>query len=93
MQKIREFWSASFRSDPRAFLLEMISFIFTVSGSAIMAITADAPNMRIIYPLFFVGATTQAYASYRRGSAWIMLVTTYFAILNIFGFGRAMLWW
>lgn len=93
MQRIREFWSASFRSDPRAFWLEMTSFIFTVSGSMIMAVTAQAPDMRVIYPLFFVGAVTQCWASARRGSAWIMMITAYFAVLNVFGFGRALAWW
>ena len=93
MQRIRDFWSASFRSDPLAFWLELISFVFTVSSSLALAITAQAPSMEYIYPGFFVGAVTQCWASYRRGAAWIMLVTGYFAILNVFGFGRAVLWW
>jgi hypothetical protein len=46
-----------------------------------------------IYPAFFIGAVCQCWASYRRGAAWIMMVTAYFAVLNIFGFGRAVSWW
>ena len=93
MQRIRDFWSASFRSDPRAFVLEMVSFVFTVLGSMILAITAANPDLRWIYPLFFVGSVTQCWASWRRGSAWIMLLTFYFAIINLYGFGRASVWW
>lgn len=93
MQKIKDFWSASFHSDPVAFVFEMISFIFTVAASLYLAIHAANPNLVVVYPGFFVGSITQMYASYRRGSAWIMLLTTYFAIVNVFGFGRAMLWW
>ena len=93
MQKIKDFWSASFHSDRTAFTFEMISFIFTVSASLYLAIHAANPDMRFVYPGFFVGAVSQVYASYRRGSAWIMLLTVYFAIINVFGFGRAMLWW
>ena len=93
MQKIKDFWSASFHSDRTAFVFEMISFIFTVSASLYLAIHAANPDMRFVYPGFFVGAVSQVYASYRRGSAWIMLLTVYFAIINVFGFGRAMLWW
>ena len=93
MQKIQDFWSASFRSDPVAFGFEMLSFVFTVAASLYLAIHAAAPDMRWVYPGFFVGAVSQAYASYRRGSAWIMLLTVYFAIINVFGFGRAVAWW
>ena len=93
MQRIRDFWRASFRSDPTAFGFEMISFVFTVAASLYLAVHAANPDMRWVYPGFLVGAVSQAYASYRRGSAWIMLLTTYFAIINVFGFGRAMVWW
>jgi len=71
----------------------MISFVFTVGASLTLAITAQSPNMSHVYPAFFLGAVTQCWASYRRGAAWIMMVTAYFAILNVFGFGRALAWW
>ena len=93
MQRIRDFWNASFRSDPTAFAFEMLSFVFTVAASLYLAVHAANPDMRFVYPAFLVGAVSQAYASYRRGSAWIMLLTIYFAIINVFGFGRAMIWW
>ncbi len=93
MQKIKDFWSASFHSDRLAFAFEMISFMFTVAASLYLAVHAADPDMRLVYPGFFVGSITQMYASYRRGSAWIMLLTMYFAVINVFGFGRAMLWW
>lgn len=93
MQSIKHFWSASFRSDSMAFGFEMVSFVFTVAASLYLAIHAVDPDMRWVYPGFFMGAVCQAYASYRRGSAWIMLLTMYFAVINVFGFGRAMSWW
>ena len=58
-----------------------------------MAMNADNPDMRYIYPGFFIGSVAQIYASWRRGAAWIMLLTSYFACVNVFGFGRAMGWW
>lgn len=91
--RVQLFWSASLRSDPWAFVLEMISFVFTVVASLYLAIHAADPDMRWVYPFFMVGAVSQAWASYRRGSAWIMLLTIYFAIINVFGFGRAVFWW
>lgn len=93
MQKIRDFWSNSYRSDRTAFAFELVSFIFTVGASMTLAISARDPNMLIVYPGFFVGSITQCYASYRRGAAWVMLLTFYFACVNIFGFGVAASWW
>jgi hypothetical protein len=93
MQKIKDFWSASLRSDPRAFALEITSFFFTVIASIWMAITADQPNMAIIYPIFFVGSLAGCWGYYRRQLLWPVLLTGYFMIVNVFGFGRALAWW
>jgi hypothetical protein len=64
-----------------------------VSASLTLAITAKNPNMMFVYPGFFVGSVTQCYASYRRGAAWVMMITGYFAVVNVFGFGVAARWW
>ena len=93
MQSIKNFWLNSYHSDKTAFYFELVSFIFTVGASLTLAITARDPNMLIVYPGFFVGSITQAYASYRRGAAWVFLLTTYFACVNVFGYGIASNWW
>jgi hypothetical protein len=93
MQKIKDFWINSYNSDKTAFAFELVSFIFTVGASLTLAITAMNPNMLIVYPGFFVGSITQCYAAYRRGAAWVMLLTGYFAVINVFGFGVAASWW
>jgi hypothetical protein len=90
---IIEFWKNSYRSDNTAFYFEMISFIFTVGASMTLAITANNPDMTIVYPGFFVGAVTQCYASFRRGAAFVMMITGYFSIINVYGFGVASYWW
>jgi len=93
LQKVRDFWINSYQSDKVAFAFELISFIFTVVASLTLAFNAKNPNMMIVYPGFFIGSVTQVYASWRRGAAWIMLLTSYFAIVNVFGFGVAAGWW
>ena len=79
MQRVKDFWINSYQSDKIAFTFELISFIFTVGASLTLAMTAKNPNMLIVYPGFFVGSVTQCYASFRRGAAWVMLLTGYFA--------------
>ena len=93
MQNIKTFWTNSYTSDRVAFYFELVSFIFTVAASLTLAVNADNPNMLLVYPGFFVGSITQLYASWRRGAAWIMLLTFYFACINVFGYGVAATWW
>ena len=93
MQSVKQFWIKSYTSDRIAFLFELISFVFTVGASLTLAVNADNPNMLIVYPGFFIGSLTQLYASWRRGAAWIMLLTFYFACINVFGYGVAAQWW
>jgi hypothetical protein len=93
VNKVKDFWISSYRTDSIAFYFELISFVFTVAASLTLAINADNPNMLLVYPGFFVGSITQVYASWRRGAAWIMLLTSYFAVVNVFGFGVASGWW
>lgn len=93
MQSVKQFWINSYTSDRVAFLFELISFVFTVGASLTLAVNADNPNMLLVYPGFFVGSVTQLYASWRRGAAWIMLLTFYFALVNVFGYGVAAQWW
>jgi hypothetical protein len=93
LQKIKDFWLNSYHSDKTAFYFELISFIFTVGASLTLAITARDPNMLYVYPGFFVGSITQAYAAFRRGAAWVMLLTVYFSCVNVFGYGVAIGWW
>ena len=93
MQKIKDFWIQSYTSDRTAFAFELISFVTTVTASLTLALTADAPNMMYVYPGFFIGSLTGAYAYYRRGIPWPLLLTSYFAVVNVFGFGVAADWW
>jgi hypothetical protein len=86
VNKVAQFWVNSYKSDQIAFSFELVSFIFTVAASLTLALTALDPNMVLIYPLFFIGSTTQCYASMRRGAAWVMLLTGWFVCVNVFGF-------
>ena len=54
MQKIKDFWINSYKSDKIAFSFELVSFIFTVGASMTLAITAKEPNMLLVYPAFLL---------------------------------------
>ena len=93
MQKVKEFWINSYTSDVTAFYFELVSFIFTVGASMLLAVNADNPDMLIVYPGFFIGSLSAIYAYWRRRIPTPMILTTYFAVVNIFGYGVASYWW
>jgi hypothetical protein len=93
LEAVKQFWVSSYTSDRVAFWFELIGFVLTVASSMILALNASFPNMTVIYPLSFVGVSAQAYAAYRRGAAWVLLLTVYFACISLFGFGRAVGWY
>ncbi len=93
IRNIKNFWIESFISNPEAFKLEVISFIAAVTASFYLACTADNPNMEYVYPIFFIAAFCSSIAHYRRKVAFPLLLTMYFCIVNIFGFGRSIEIW
>lgn len=92
-QRIIDFWIQSYRSDKIAFSYELLSFVFTVAASLTLAFTANNPDMRYIYPGFFIGSVMGVLGYLRRGLAWPLMLTAYFACVNVFGFGVAVGWW
>jgi hypothetical protein len=90
---VKQFWQRSYSSDQKAFWAETIASIAVVTGNTLLAVTADAPPMYIIYPINFVSAVFSVYAYRRRGLAWPLVITSYFIVMQWFGFGRSLGWW
>ena len=93
MNKVLNFWKSSYDSDRIAFYLELSSFIFTVGASLTLALTAAQPDMRLVYPFFFIGSITGLMGYIRRKLAWPVMLTGWFVVVNILGFGVAMGWY
>ena len=93
MSKLKAMWIESYHKDHVAFYCEQVSLVFTVVASMYLALHADAPDMMIVYPGFFVGSVSAIYAYWRRRIPTPMMLTTYFAVVNIFGYGVAAGWW
>ena len=89
MKIILNFWRDSFRSNPIAFYLELISFIFVVIATVLLSISAKNPNMALIYPFFLLSSLSAIFAHLRRKLAWPLLASSYFVCVNIVGFIRA----
>ena len=90
LEKIKTFWLSSYLSDKVAFYYELVSFVLIIGASITLAITATNPDMRYIYPGYFLGSITALYAHYRRKLAWPTLLVGYFCMINIYGWLIAM---
>jgi len=86
-ERVKRFCLHSYETDRIAFICELISLIFAVIARLLLAITAEAPDMKIIYPGFFVSCTAATIGYYRRKLAWPMLLTSYYMVVNVFGLG------
>lgn len=93
MNRVKKFFANSWNTDPVAFCFEMLSFACVVGASMFLSLTANDPDMRWVYPFFFIGSMSSVMAYRRRKLAWQLMTSTYFMFINIFGFGRAMGAW
>ena len=90
MKKLKPWFLSSYHSDSVAFYLEITAAIFSVVASLALAIYAQNPDMRWIYPLYFIGGIAGAVACQRRGLVWPLLLNLWFCLVNILGWSRAM---
>jgi len=90
MQHLKDWFLSSYHSDSRAFYLEITAAVFSVVASLALAIYAQNPDMRWIYPLYFIGGVTGAWACKRRSLVWPLLLNMWFCLVNILGWCRAM---
>tara|TARA_B100001758_G_C18190629_1_gene494394 strand:+ start:270 stop:548 length:279 start_codon:yes stop_codon:yes gene_type:complete len=82
---LKEFWVTSYRTDKLAFYLEVFSVSVTIAGSWLLTFTSPEPNMQWIFPLYLLGSTTLAYASFRRRIIWTCFLASWFTIMNVIG--------
>ena len=88
---LKEFWVTSYKTDRLAFYLEVFSVVVTVAGSYLLTFTSTGPDMRWIFPLYLLGSSTLAYASWRRRIIWTCVLASWFTIMNIIGNFRVFL--
>ena len=85
LKLLKEFWVTSYKTDKTAFYLEVFSVAVTIWGSAILTFTSPGPDMKIVFPLYLMGSTTLAVASYRRRIIWTCVLASWFTIMNVIG--------
>ena len=91
IDSIKAFWIDSYQSHKLAFYCEMISAIAVLNGSMILTYTVLDPRPDLFLPVYFVASTTGFVGAYYRKSAWVMVLTFWFTIMNTIGLWRLFL--
>ena len=91
MEKIKQFWITSYKTDPTAFVFEMASTILVIIGSAILTWTVLDPKPEIFIPFYWAGSIAGFIGAYRRTLPWVMVLTFWFIMLNSIALWRLFL--
>tara|TARA_B100000989_G_C19143206_1_gene304246 strand:+ start:35 stop:313 length:279 start_codon:yes stop_codon:yes gene_type:complete len=91
IERIKKFWIDSYKTNILAFYYEMISAITVIIGSAILTYTVLAPRPDIFIPFYWIGSITGMVGAYYRMSSWILVLTTWFTIMNTIAMWRLFL--
>ena len=84
-RRISEFFKESYKSNPKAFAVEVFEGITTMTASLIMSLTVLDPATKVFIPLFLVGGIAGTISCYLRKSSAIVL-TVWFTAVNAWAF-------
>ena len=91
LKSVKEFWLESYRTDKKAFYLEMVSAICVITGGGILTWTVLEPLPKMFIPLYWFGSVAGVIGAYYRKSSWIMVLMLTFVIMHTIGLWRLFL--
>lgn len=81
---IIEFWKETWHDDKVLFFAEMIGTILALSAAMILSL-ASGQYLLTIFIFYTIANLCMIYASYKRKSSWILLMSAGFLIINAIG--------
>lgn len=91
LNRIKEFWIESYKTDRKAFYYEMISAICVITGGFILTYTVLEPLPKLFIPFYWFGSLCGIIGAYYRKSSWIMVLMATFTIMHTVGLWRLFL--
>ena len=79
-------WRKTWVENQLLFWMEAIGALTQMSGSLVLSLYAPNPNWILVYSLFFTGSFIMIWTSYQRESAWLLVMVSYYAVVNLMGF-------
>ncbi len=90
-KQTKDFWIESYKSNKRAFYLEMVSAICVIIGGGLLTWTVLEPLPKLFIPFYWIGSVTGIIGAYYRKSSWIMVLMLTFTIMHTIGLWRLFL--
>ena len=91
LHKIKEYWVSSYNQNPIVFWIEMAATISVVIGSFLIAYTVLELNPITFIPFYLVGSICSLIAAIIRKAVWVIVMTTWFTVMNLVGLTQLLL--
>jgi|TARA_B110000483_G_scaffold205168_2_gene248622 hypothetical protein len=82
---IWDFWVITWRESQTLFWTEAIATTSSVCASIVLAVKSPYPPLLIVFSLYLVGSILLMYAMYVRKSSWMMVLMTWYSLMNVVG--------
>lgn len=79
-------WCHDIVHNPKLFYVEIVSTLMNMAASVLMGFMSSNPPLLIIFSLWIVGSVGMAWASFKRDAAWMLVLMTFYTVMNIVGF-------
>ena len=84
-------WTHTYQTNQLLFWIGAIGTVSSVFASLVLNITINDPNMWIVMIFFTIGSVSLAITSYIMRDSWMILLMTWYTIINTIGmFGLAL---
>lgn len=79
-------WCHDIKHSPVLFWVEIISTVMNMAASVLMGFMSASPPLLIIFVLWILGSIGMAWASFKRNAAWMLVLMSFYTVMNIVGF-------
>ena len=91
LQKVKIYWLSSYIQNPLVFWIEMAATISVVIGSFLIAYTVLELDPITFIPFYLVGSICSLIAAIIRKAVWVIVMTTWFTVMNVAGLAQLLL--
>ena len=91
LHKIKEYWVSSYIQNPVVFWIEMAATISVIIGSFLIAYTVLELDPITFIPFYLIGSICSLIAAIIRKAVWVIVMTTWFTVMNVAGLTQLLL--
>lgn len=81
-------WCHDIKNTPFLFWVEIISTFMNMTASVLMGFFSNNPPLSVIFVFWILGSIGMAWAAFKRNAAWLLVLMSFYTIMNIVGFVR-----